>query len=470
MYDYDLACIGSGPAGQRCAVQAAKLGRRVAVIEKGRVYGGVCVETGTIPSKMFREAVRSLSAWRQQAQSLGQRGDLRPRMHRLLERVDSMIANEATIVREQLRRNDVDLIEGRASFVDEHTLEVTSGQSTRQVSAQNILIGVGARPALPEGAEPDGEVLLTSDQVFALDRLPRTMTVVGGGVIGMEYASMFAELGVKVTVVDKRSRPLGLLDFEIVDELVHQMRRKWVTFHGNETVERIQVQKEPKAKGLVRLASGKHLLSDAILYCAGRQACTDTLGLDKIGLVPDKRGLLAVGPDFRTEVPNVFAAGDVIGFPALAATSSEQGRLAACQMFGVEAKELGSHFPIGIYAIPEMSTVGRNEQELTEDCIPYETGVARYHEIARGAMLGDESGLFKMIFHRDTRELLGVHCIGTGATELIHVGQAVLALGGGLDYFLDTVFNYPTLAECYKVAAYQAANKIRSFQEFECAD
>jgi NAD(P) transhydrogenase len=252
------------------------------------------------------------------------------------------------------------------------------------------------------------------------------------------------------------------MDSEIVDELVHQMRNNFVTFRGGEAVEAIEIVHDGHRKGVVRLESGKHIVSDVVLYCAGRQAATAGLGLERVGVQPDERGRVTVDASFRTAVPSIFAAGDVIGFPALAATSSEQGRLAACHMFGEEARPMKQHFPIGIYAIPEISMVGATEETLTKNQVPYETGVARYREIARGQILGDDSGLFKMIFHRDDRRLLGVHCIGSGATELVHVGQAVLALGGGLDYFLETVFNYPTLAECYKVAAFNAANKLRS--------
>ena len=291
--------------------------------------------------------------------------------------------------------------------------------------------------------------------------------MVGAGVVGIEYASMFAALDVQVTVIDQRPRPLEFLDAEIVDELIHQMRKSDVTFRCGETVSRIDVVDSPQRKALVSLESGKHVAADVILFSAGRVGATETLGLQPIGIVPDNRGRLAVDDRYRTSVPNIYAAGDVIGYPALAATSSEQGRLSACHMFGAAAEPMGRHFPIGIYAIPEISMVGATEQELTKQKVPYETGVARYSEISRGQILGDHSGMFKMLFHRDTRQLLGCHCIGSGATELIHIGQAVLGLGGGLDYFLTTVFNYPTLAECYKVAAHNAANKLALEQSVE---
>jgi NAD(P) transhydrogenase len=459
-FDYDLICIGSGPAGQRAAVQAAKLGKRVAVIEKQRCVGGVCIETGTIPSKTFREAVRSFSA-----PAFGARGDAgprqRPTMAQLLERVGSVIRREGDVVEDQLARNDIALVRGGASFMEPHALRVESAEGVRVLSADYILIGVGARPAQPHDVSPDGSTVILSDDVLDLETLPRSMLVVGAGVIGIEYASMFAALGVQVTVVDRRPRPLEFIDQEIVDELIHQMRKSDVTFRGGEAVESIQVSQGPPRRGVVRLESGKHIVADVVLFSVGRIGATEALDLAKVGLEADERGRLKVDAQYRTAVPHVFAAGDVIGYPALAATSSEQGRLAACHMFGLAAEPMGSNFPIGIYAIPEISMVGATEEELTRDKVPYETGIARFREIARGQILGDDSGLFKMIFHREDGRLLGVHCIGTGATELIHIGQAVLGLGGGLDYFLKTVFNYPTLAECYKVAAFNAANKLQ---------
>jgi len=346
------------------------------------------------------------------------------------------------------------------TFTDAHTLTLTGEGSQRAITAANILIAVGTRPAPPPGVAVDREVVATSDDVAGLTRLPRTVTVVGGGVIGMEYASMLATLGTTVILVDQRDRPLEFLDREIVDELVHQMRARNVTFRLGEAVSRLEVADGECRRAVTLLESGKRIVSDLVLFSVGRLGATDDLNLDAVGLEADERGRLKVDGEFRTRVPHIFAAGDVIGYPSLAATSSEQGRLAACHAFGVSAPPMASHFPIGIYAIPEISMVGATERELTDGKIPYETGVARYREIARGQILGDDSGLLKLLFHREDRRLLGVHAIGTGATELIHVGQAVLALGGGLDYFLRTVFNYPTLAECYKVAALNAANKL----------
>jgi NAD(P) transhydrogenase len=451
-YDFDLVAIGSGPAGQRAAVQAAKLGKRVGVIEKNRCVGGVCVETGTIQSKTFREAVWAVSVAPPTA--------ARPTAEQLLVRVSEVVRREIDVLDNQLRRNDITVIRGEAQFQDPHTLLVRSEHGSRTVRASTIVVAVGTRAVTPPGSVVDGEVAITSDDIIRLKRLPRAMTVVGGGVIGIEYASIFAVLGIEVTVIERRDRVLDFVDREIVDELVHQMRKRNVTFRFGETVERFEVSEGPPRRAVLFLESGKRIVSDLVLFSAGRTGATDRLNLAAAGLASDDRGRLGVDAGFRTSVPHVYAAGDVIGHPSLAATSSEQGRLAACHAFGVPAGTMGSHFPVGIYAIPEISMVGATEQELTQAKVPYEIGVARYREIARGQILGDDSGLFKMLFHRDDRRLLGAHAIGTQATELIHIGQAVLGLGGGLEYFMRTVFNYPTLAECYKVAALDAANKL----------
>ena len=457
--DFDLLCIGSGPAGQRAAIQAAKLGRRAAVVEKRRIVGGVALETGTIPSKTLREAVISYRtglsdrAWGRQAEK-------RPTAEELLSRVGRVVEREAQVVEDQLWRNDVKLISGEARFHDPHTLVVESEAGQDKVSAAYILIAVGSQPAPPPGVPADGQLVITSDDVIQLKQLPRTMVVVGGGVIGIEYASIFATLGIAVTLVDRRERLLEFIDREILDELIHQMRSRNVTFRLGEAVERIEISQGPPRRAVILLESGKRIVSELVLFSVGRLGETAGLDLERAGLKPDERGRLKVDEHFRTAVPHIYAAGDVIGYPSLAATSSNQGRLAACHAFDTPGGAAARNFPIGVYSIPEMSMVGANEQELTEKRVPYETGMARYREIARGQILGDDSGLFKMLFHRENRRLLGVHAIGTGATELIHIGQAVLGLNGDLDYFLETVFNYPTLAECYKVAALDAFNKL----------
>jgi NAD(P) transhydrogenase len=460
--EYDLICIGSGPAGQRAAIQAAKLGKKVVVIEKHNCIGGACIETGTIPSKTFREAVRRLYAPSSLdgADSNVYGAPQRPTMPQLIGQIGRVTQREMENVSDALRRNNVDLVRGHASFVDRHTLQVETPNGHSLLTGNYILIAVGTRPSKPRGVEPDGQTVITSDDIISLRTLPRTLAVVGAGVIGIEYASMFAALGVPVTVIDQRPRPLEFLDQEIGDELVHQLRKSDVVFRCGDAVESIEIVNTTHQQGLIQLASGKHLVADVILFSAGRVGATDDLRLDAVGLSADSRGRLSTDAHYRTATENIYAVGDVIGFPALAATSSEQGRLAACAMFGVEAEPMASHFPVGIYAIPEVSMVGATEEELTQQKIPYETGIARYKEISRGVILGDDSGMFKMLFHREDGRLLGCHCIGSGATELIHIGQAVLALNGGLAYFMNTIFNYPTLAECYKVAAFNAANKL----------
>jgi len=457
-FEYDLVCIGSGPAGQRGAVQAAKLGRRVAIVERHATVGGICVATGTIPSKTFREAVLWTSSSSRGDGST--RSTMRPTAEQLLARVDEVVTREGTVIANQLTRNGVDILAGAASFVDPHRLRIAGPAGVREITSANVLIASGTKAVPPPGVSTDGECVLTSDEIGTLKRLPRSLVVIGAGVIGIEYASMFAALGVEVTVIDRRDRPLEFIDAEIVDELIHQMRKRNVSFRFGEAVEQLEIAETPTHRAVLRLESGKRVVSDMALFSVGRVGATDALHLENAGVVADDRGRIRVDAQFRTSVPHIFAAGDVIGYPSLAATSSEQGRLAACHALGAPASPMAPHFPIGIYAVPEISMVGSPEHALTKEKVPYEVGVARYREIARGQILGDDSGFFKMLFHREDRRLLGVHIIGTGATELLHIGQAVLGLGGGLDYFLSTVFNYPTLAECYKVAALNAANKL----------
>ena len=458
-FDYDLICIGSGPAGQRGAVQAAKLGMRVALIERRATVGGTCLAIGTIPSKTFREAVLAFAnASRSEGGST--RTTQRPTAPELLARVDAVVMREGAVIASQLSRNGVDVLCGVAAFVDPHRIRVSAAGTSREVSAANILIASGTRAVPLVGVESMGDTMISSDDIGSLTRLPRSLAVVGAGVIGIEYASMFAALGVEVTVVDKRERPLEFVDTEIVDELIHQMRKRNVNFRFGEAVESVSANDGPPRRAVLLLESGKRIVADMALFSVGRVGATEELALGNAGLTVDDRGRIVVDAQFRTSVPHIFAAGDVIGYPSLAATSSEQGRLAACHALGASTAPMAEHFPIGIYAVPEISMVGATEQTLTKAKVPYEVGIARYREIARGQILGDDSGLLKMLFHREDRRLLGVHIIGTGATELLHIGQAVYGLGGGLDYFLSTVFNYPTLAECYKVAALNAANKL----------
>ena len=461
MIAFDLFVIGTGPAGQRAAVQGAKLGKRVGICERQPAVGGVCVNTGTIPSKTIREAVLFLTGFQQRG-VYGPAFTVREsiRMDDLIFRCQHVIKREADVVRHQLLRNRVHLIQGEASFVDPHHLVVTGDQGTLSVKAQSIVIATGSVALAPDRVELDSRTVITSDDVLALREIPRTMTVVGGGVVGIEYASMFAVLGVKLTIVDKRFKLLEFIDAEIVDSLMYQMRNMNCTFRLGEEVASVEVDKTRGA--VASLKSGKEVASDVLLYSVGRLGDTATLNLEAAGLSADDRGRLQVDERHRTAQPHIYAAGDVIGFPALASTAMEQGRAAACDAFGIEYRSWPSLFPYGVYSIPEISVVGRTEEDLTRAGVPYEVGVARYREIARGNILGDDTGLLKLLFHRETQKLLGVHIIGTDAAELVHIGQAVLAFDGGLEYLVNNVFNYPTFAECYKVAALDCFNKIGS--------
>jgi len=463
-YEYDLLVIGSGPAGQRAAIQAAKLNKRVAIVEKRAVLGGVCINTGTIPSKTLREAVLHLSGYRERgvygaAYAVKQNIS----MDDLLFRTDHVIRHELDVTRHQLMRNRVELLAAEAAFVDAHGLRLhyMDGRGQRDVTAASVVVATGTHATRDSHIPLDGHNIFISDDILQLDHLPRTLTVVGAGVIGCEYASIFAALGVRVTLIDKRSRLLPFVDFEIIDALVYHLRQNRVTLRLNEEVSGIEPVRDERGERVkICLASGKQIVTDKALYSIGRTGATDRLNLEAAGLAADSRGQLKVNAHYQTDVPHIYAVGDVIGFPSLASTSMEQGRLAACHAFGVEAKSVPALFPYGIYTIPEISTVGRNEEELTQQGIPYEVGKAQYREIARGQIIGDSTGLLKLIFHLETRELLGVHIIGEDASELVHIGQAVLAFGGKIEYFVNTVFNYPTLAECYKTAAFDGVNRL----------
>ncbi len=463
-YEYDLMVIGSGPAGMRGAIQGAKAGKRVALAEKKTVLGGVSINTGTIPSKTFREAVLELSGYRDR-EFHGLAWTVRRKISAvdLLDRVSTVVRHEIDVTRFQLLRNNVEVIGATASFVDDHTvrLDYADGSTTRAVTAQNVLISTGTEATRDPHIPFDGKTVLTSDDILHLDGLPHTLAVVGAGVVGCEYASMFAALGVRVTLVDKRSRLLPFVDQEIADTLAYHLRENRVTLRLNESVSSIEkFEEENGTRVRLILESGKHIVTDKALYSIGRTGNTARLNLTGAGLPADDRGRLNVNSNFQTAVPHIYAAGDVIGFPSLSSTSMEQGRLAVCHMFELKANSFPELFPYGIYTIPEISMVGRNEEELTRDGIQYEVGKSRYREIARGQIIGDTTGLLKLLFHGETRQLLGVHIIGEGACELIHIGQAVLAFGGKIDYFVDTVFNYPTLAECYKSAAFDGLNRM----------
>ena len=455
-FDYELFVIGSGPAGQKAAIQAAKLRKKVALVERRKVVGGSCVNVGTIPSKTIREAIVYLTGIGQRA-IYGQDYRLKDEISisDLAARTRYVVEKERTVIRDQLLRNRVALLDGSASFRDEHTLEMDG----KAVTGDKIVIATGSQPARMDGVAFNSRTILDSDDVVLhLDRIPSTLLIVGAGVIGVEFASMFAALGTKVTLVDGRREMLDFCEAEIVEALRYHLRDVNVVFRFGEVVTQVD---EHEAGTLTTLASGKRIPAEAVFYSAGRQGATGDLALENAGLEADSRGRIAVDDHYRTAVGHIYAVGDVIGFPSLAATSAEQGRLASADAFGIPVTSIPELLPIGIYSIPEISFVGKTEAELTEAAIPYEVGVSHYRELARGHILGETHGLVKLLVAQDERTLLGVHAFGTGATELVHIGQAVMGLGGTVDYLVETVFNYPTLAEAYKVAALDAANKLR---------
>lgn len=465
---YDLIVIGSGPAGQRAAIYASKLGKKVALVEMREVVGGACINTGTIPSKTMREAVLHLSGYNYKSiYGMNYRVKERITMADLAFRVQHVIKTEIDVTEAQLHRNNVEMLIGVASFVstspDETVVQVTNSRGASTYSAKNVLIATGTKPASSAKVAINGKTIVNSDQVLDLVNLPKTLIVVGGGVIGVEYTCMFSALGVRVTLIERRPRLLEFADTEIIEALSYHLRDSRVTMRMNEEVE--SVEEMPDGTVVANLESKKKLQGDALLYAVGRQGNVDELNLANVGVEADKRGRIPVDKDFRTKVPTIFAVGDVIGFPSLASVSMEQGRIAAARAFGDDTiLSNPSFYPYGIYTIPEISFIGKTEEQLTEEDVPYEVGVAYYREIARGQIRGDTTGRLKIIFHRMTHAILGVHIIGEGASELLHIGQAVMALGGKLDYFIDTVFNYPTLAECYKVAAFNGLNRVSKFE------
>src|SRR5579875_2969045 len=465
MPNYDLIIIGSGPAGQRGAIYATKQGKKVAVVERMRSVGGVCINTGTIPSKTMREAVLHLSGYNYRSiYGMNYRVKEKITMADLAFRVQHVIKTEIDVTEAQLSRNGVEVINGVARFEDANHVHVEGIRGSNTYEADKVVIAVGTRPADSPKVPINGKTIINSEQVRELGHLPRTLIVVGGGVIGVEYTCMFSALGVRVTLIEKRPRLLEFADQEIIEALSYHLRDSRVTMRLGEEVE--SVEELPEGGVVANLESKKRVSGDALLYAVGRQGNVDELNLPAAGIESDNRGRIPVDKDFRTKVPHIYAVGDVIGFPALASVSMEQGRIAAERAFGDEhVMSNPSFYPYGIYTIPEISFIGKTEEQLTEEDVPYEVGVAYYREIARGQIRGDTTGRLKIIFHRENRQILGVHIIGEGASELVHIGQAVMALGGKIDYFIDTVFNYPTLAECYKAAAFNGVNRLARFED-----
>lgn len=457
---YDLVVIGSGPSGQRAAVAASKMKKRVAVVEARTVVGGVCINTGTIPSKTMREAVLHLSGYNYRSiYGVSYRVKEKITMADLAFRVQAVIRSEVNVTESQLMRNGIDVIYGVARFVDPHQVYVEGPLANTTLEASRIILAVGTRPAASPTVPINGRTIINSDQILNLPELPHMLTVVGGGVVGVEYACMFATLGVRVSLIEKRERLLEFVDREIVEALSYHLRDSRVSLRLGE--ELVSVEEQPGAVA-AHLTSNKIVSGDALLYTIGRQGAVDELNLTAAGLEADARGRIPVDEHYRTKVKHIFAVGDVVGFPSLASVSMEQGRIAAARAFNDRAASSNPAFyPYGIYTIPEISFIGKTEEQLTGEGVPYEVGMAYYRETARGQIRGDTTGRLKLLFHRDTRKVLGVHIIGEAASELVHVGQAVMILGGTVDYFIDTVFNYPTYVECYKVAAFNGVGRLQ---------
>lgn len=460
MASYDFIVIGSGPAGRRAAIQAAKIGRSVMVVERGRRVGGVSVHTGTIPSKTLRETVLNLTGWRERGfygSAYRVKKDIEARD--LMMRLHMTLDHEVDVLEHQFARNGVHTMAGLGRFLDPHTVEVTlANGDVRVIRADKILIAVGTRPYRPADVPFNGQNVLDSDEIIEVPRLPRSLTVVGGGVIGVEYATIFSALDVSVALVESRSAFLEFIDHDLIEDFTHQLRDRGMAIRFGSKVARIEFEHDWP---VTVLENGRRIRSELLLYAAGRVGATDTLNLAACGLAADERGRLKVDPaTFQTQAPHIYCAGDAIGFPSLASTSMEQGRIAACHAFSIPMPPAPEFFPYGIYSVPEISTVGMSEEEVRRRGIPYECGLARFRETSRGHIMGLSNGMMKMIFSLKTRRLLGVHIVGEGATELVHIGQAVLNLHGTLDYFIENTFNYPTLAEAYKIAALDAWNRM----------
>ncbi|RMG39604.1 MAG: Si-specific NAD(P)(+) transhydrogenase [Candidatus Dadabacteria bacterium] len=458
-YDYDLIVIGSGPGGQKAAIQAVKLGKRVAVVDMNPRVGGVCLHNGTIPSKSFREAILHLTGYRERFHyGKAYRVKQHITMQDLTARCEGIVRDIEQTMRSQMQRNHVDIIEGYGSFIDNHHIKVRKNNKEEVFSTEFVCIATGTRPWHPPKFDFDGDVILDSNSILEMKELPRSLCVVGGGVIGSEYGSMFAALGIRVTIVEARESILGFVDKELIDSLQYKLREQKVAIITNDKV--VRCSKAPDGRAVTYLESGKRIVTEKLLVSAGRVGNVERLDLQNIGLEADQRGRIKVNDHYQTDVENVYAVGDIIGFPALASTALEQGRRAACHAFGLYDRGAELPLPFGIYTVPEIGMVGKTEKELSEAKVPYETGIARFSEIERGKIIGEDSGVLKILFHRGTLQLLGVHIIGENATELVHIGQTVMGFQGGIDYLVQSIFNYPTLSQAYRTAALDGLNKV----------
>lgn len=463
-YEYDMIVIGSGPAGQKAAVQSAKLGKKTLVIEARSVVGGAALFDGTVPSKSFREAIVHLSGYKQRSH-YGQAYRVKQNieMDDLVKRTDGIVSDIEQTMRSQMIRNNIEIVQGFGSFNNANELKIAAGKRETIVSFDNAVIAVGSYPWQPPDFQFDGDVIFDSDGILHMKSLPRSLSIVGGGVIGCEYGSMFAALGIKVTILEQRESILGFVDKELVDSLAYKLREQKVHIITNDKV--IGCARSPDGRAVTYLESGKRVVTDRLLVSAGRMGNTKSLGLKNIGIESDKRGLIKVNENYQTSYAHIYAVGDVIGSPSLASTALEQGRRAACHAFGIAERSFNYPMPYGIYTIPEIAMVGKTELELSSQKVQYEVGIARFSEVERGKISGDDTGILKILFHRHTLQVLGIHIIGESASELIHVGQTVMALEGGLEYLTQAVFNYPTLGQAYRTAALDGMNKIMATSE-----
>ena len=459
----DLLVIGSGPAGQRAAIQGVKLGKRVVIVEKKNSVGGVCVNTGTIPSKTLREAVMYLSGIRQRhiyGRSYSVKRALTFRD--LNVRIRYVVGHEIEVARDRLMRTGVEIVHGTASFESPHVVSIACEGSVQRYEADKIIVATGTKPYHSDRVPFNGRTIIDTDTMFHeqfdMQRIPRSILIIGGGVIGTEYACMFAALGVDVRLVDRRTELFRFVDHEICEGLTYSMRNERVTLYMGKDF--VKVEEDADGKVVTTLENQRQIKTDMLMFASGRTGAVEELNLPAAGVNVNERGLITVDAELRTSAKNIYAAGDIIGFPALASTSMEQGRMAACNAFGIPFFCDTGLLPYGIYTIPEISMVGKTEQDLSEEGVPYEIGIARYREVSKGTILGDDSGMLKLIFHQKTGRLLGVHILGEGASELLHIGQAVMAFNGAISYFVDTVFNYPTLAEAYKIAALNGLKRV----------
>ena len=458
-FDFDIVIIGSGPGGQKAAIQAGKLGKKVLVVDASPQLGGACLTDGTIPSKSFREAILHLSGYRERSHyGKAYRVKQNVEMDDLTVRNNAILTNLEQTIRSQLTRNNITIINGFASIEGRNQVRIRHGKKEEVIHTEYVVIATGTRPFHPPGFDVDGEVILDSDSILRMKKIPRSLSVVGGGVIGCEYGSMFATLGSKVTIVEARSTLLGFIDQELVDVLVYKLREQKVSIILNDKV--TCCRRSPDGRAVTYLGSGKRVVTDVLLISAGRIGNTKGLGLDNVGIEVTDRGLIKVNQHYQTNLENIYAVGDVIGAPALASTAIEQGRKAACHAFGITDIDASLPTPYGIYTVPEIAMVGKTENELSKDKVPYETGISRFAEVERGKIIGDDTGVLKILFHRGTLQILGIHIVGENAAELIHIGQMIMGFQGTIDFLARSVFNYPTLSQAYKTAALDGLNKV----------